>query len=93
MKAPALIITALLLIALILLLVALGNQPDKTQTESPVQSTEATLSDRLRFPEGYHLADAYSYAFQVTGPFVVYICQSNDDPTDYRICTPVVVKP
>ena len=91
MKVPVLLLLGLVLLLVIgyLLFVKPSAQ---TKVESPVMSTEATLSDRLEFPAGYHLADAYSYAFQYTGPYVVYICQRDDDPTDYRICTPKVTK-
>lgn len=80
------------LIVILVLVAVLAGCSDGTKTESPVQSTTASLSDKLVFPKGYHLVDAYAYAFQYTGPNVVYICQSDTDPTDYRICTPKVTK-
>ncbi len=88
----ALLVFAIVIAILIGVLWLLVKDTDQTQTESPVTSLEASLSDRLEFPAGYHLVDAYSYAFQYTGPYVVYVCQSDDDPTDYRICTPKVTK-
>lgn len=87
-----LLLLALLLFILVVAALLLLKGGDGTQTASPVVSTEAALSDRLRFPDGYHLVDAYAYAFQYTGPEVVYICQSDSDPTDYRICTPAVTR-
>lgn len=88
--------TVLFMAAIVLLLlfvyVAFVKDTNTTWETSPVVSTEATLSDRLEFPVGYHLADAYSYAFQYTGPYVVYICQSDENPRDYRICTPKVTR-
>lgn len=92
MKAGILIVLCIALLVIIVYLIASSGGMDGTKTESPVASTEATLSDRLIFPVGYHLAEAYSYAFQVSGPYVVYICQRDDDPEDYRICTPKVEK-
>lgn len=82
---------AVLIFMVFLVVVFISNFPeqDLTQTESPVNSTEATLSDRLEFPEGWHLAEAYAYSFQVSGPYVVYICV-NTAQTEYRICTPKV---
>ena len=60
----------------------------ENKTSIPVDSDNASLGQRLTFPEGYHLVAVEAYAYQGTGPYVVYICQSDDDPRDYRVCSP-----
>lgn len=74
-----------LLIGLLLIVSLAGCKSN--ETEALVYSDTASLGQRLTFPVGYHLVSAAAWNTD-TITKVVYICQSDDDKTDYRICIP-----
>lgn len=66
-------------------------EPDKVRADSmEVDATqEIGLGHQLVFPHGWHLVTAYTYG--TSGAYVQYICQNEQDTTEYRVCTPQIV--
>ena len=83
MKETIVFVTVIVAIVVIAIVAILASD-----VESPTNWTEAALLDKLTFPDGYHVVT--SAYFHKTDVF--YICQSDDDPKEYRICTPKVEK-
>lgn len=81
------LLVVFLLALLIVWIVALPDADPNVSNQVAVD-TKASLGTRLVFPKGYHLVTAYGIKETYQVPSVTYICQSDDDPTDYRVCTP-----
>lgn len=73
------------LILIILMMILSGCKSN--ESTALVSSDSASLGEALTFPPGYHLVSMGVYNTVATVK-VIYVCQSDDDPTIYRICIP-----
>lgn len=80
-------ITSIYIIVCLIVTLLLLNACQSNESTALVQSDSASIGQRLYFTPGYHLVTSYSYNTDMTTK-VVYICQSDDDPKDYRVCIP-----
>ena len=77
--------TRIIIILIILMMVLSGCKSN--ESTALVSSDSASLGEVLIFPPGYHLVSMAIYNTDATVK-VIYVCQSDDDPTIYHICIP-----